>query len=195
MTTTMRQDPASARSREELTALTAAGAQPKWLMFWGHQPQRDGSAGAGSLSQWWPSAFTVDGVRYATAEHWMMAGKARLFGDDAAVEPILAARTPAEAKNLGRLVRGFDDERWNAARFELVVRGNAAKFGQDPALREYLLGTRSRVLVEASPRDRVWGIGLGAANEHACVPARWRGLNLLGFALMEARERLAADRP
>ena len=179
-----------ARDREALAAAMASGAQPKWLMFWGHQPEADGSVGKGVLSQWWPCRFTVDGVGYASAEHWMMAGKARLFGDEASVPPILAARTPAEAKNLGRLVRGFDEERWAAERFELVVRGNEAKFGQDPALREYLLGTRGRVLVEASPRDRVWGIGLGAGNEAATDPARWRGANLLGFALMEARTRL-----
>ena len=173
-----------------MAALTASGARPKWLMFWGHQPQRDGSVGAGALSQWWPSAFTVDGVRYATAEHWMMAGKARLFGDEASAEAILAARTPAEAKNLGRLVRGFDEERWNAARFDLVVTGNTAKFGQDPALRGYLLGTSGRVLVEASPLDRVWGIGLAATDDRAQDPDRWCGLNLLGFALMAARARL-----
>jgi len=186
--------PAQARSREELAAMMSAGARPKWLMFWGHQPQKDGSVGAGSLSQWWPSRFTVDGVRYATAEHWMMAGKARLFGDEAAVPAILAARTPAEAKNLGRLVRGFDDARWGAARFELVVQGNTAKFGRDPALRAYLLGTANRVLVEASPRDRIWGIGLGAADERAVDPSRWRGSNLLGFSLMEARARLAEEK-
>jgi ribA/ribD-fused uncharacterized protein len=194
MTTTETSEPkapAEARSREELAALMAAGARPKWLMFWGHQPQRDGSVGPGALSQWWAASFTVDGERYATAEHWMMAAKARLFGDEAAVPPILGARTPAEAKNLGRLVRGFDEQRWSAARFELVVAGNVAKFGQDPALRDYLLSTRARVLVEASPRDRVWGIGLGAADERAQRPEQWRGLNLLGFALMEARERLA----
>ena len=193
MTTAQPKDPARTRSREELTSLMATGAQPKWLMFWGHRPQPDGSVGPGSLSQWWPSRFAVDGVDYATAEHWMMAGKARLFGDGAAVPGILAAATPAEAKNLGRLVRGFDDARWEAARFDLVVQGNVAKFGQDPALRGYLLGTRNRVLVEASPRDRIWGIGLGAANEAATDPARWRGRNLLGFALMEARDRLAAE--
>lgn len=185
--------PAEARSREELAALVAAGARPKWLMFWGHQPQKDGSVGQGSLSQWWPCRFTVDGVAYASAEHWMMAAKARLFGDEASVPAILAARTPAEAKVLGRKVSGFDEERWAEARFELVVRGNVAKFGQDSELGRYLLGTRQRVLVEASPRDRVWGIGLGAANEAATDPQRWRGLNLLGFALMEARERLAAE--
>jgi ribA/ribD-fused uncharacterized protein len=194
MTTTQRKDPAQARSREELTELMAAGAQPKWLMFWGHQPQRDGSVGAGCLSQWWPSSFVVDGVEYASAEHWMMAGKARLFDDEASVPAILAARTPAEAKNLGRLVRGFDDARWAAARFELVVAGNVAKFGQDEALCAYLLGTADRVLVEASPRDRIWGIGLGAASDRATEPSEWRGQNLLGFSLMEARARLAAVR-
>ncbi|MBC3842268.1 NADAR family protein [Streptacidiphilus sp. 4-A2] len=187
---TRQQDPVRARSREELTAALAAGARPKWLMFWGHRPQRDGSAGAGSLSQWWPAPFTVDGVTYATAEHWMMAGKARLFGDEEALPRILAARTPAEAKNHGRLVRGFDEQRWAEARFALVVAGNVAKFGQDRALREYLLGTGNRVLVEASPLDRVWGIGLDAADQRAQDPPHWRGLNLLGFALMEAREQL-----
>ncbi|PYC68055.1 DUF1768 domain-containing protein [Streptomyces tateyamensis] len=184
-------DPTRTRTREELAALTAAGARPKYLFFWGHRPQRDGSIGQGSLSQWWPGAFTVDGVRYATAEHWMMAGKARLFGDAEIVPRILAARTPAEAKELGRLVRGFDEERWAAHRFALVVAGNRAKFGQDPALRDYLLGTGNRVLVEASPLDRVWGIGLAADDERAADPAQWRGLNLLGFALMQARAELA----
>ncbi|MEY9845112.1 NADAR family protein [Streptacidiphilus sp. MAP5-3] len=183
--------PARARSREQLAALVAAGARPKWLMFWGHRPQKDGSVGPGSLSQWWPCRFTVDGVEYRSAEHWMMAAKARLFGDEASVPAILAARTPAEAKVLGRKVSGFDEERWAAGRFELVVQGNIAKFGQDEALRAYLLGTGNRVLVEASPVDRVWGIGLAATDDAANAPDRWRGLNLLGFALMEARERLA----
>ncbi|MFE0457635.1 NADAR family protein [Kitasatospora sp. NPDC058965] len=188
-------DPTRTRSRDELAALTAAGVHPKYLFFWGHRAQRDGSIGQGALSQWWPSAFTVDGVRYATAEHWMMAGKARLFGDEEIVPRILAARTPAEAKKFGRLVRGFDEERWAAHRFALVTEGNVAKFGQDPALRAYLLGTGNRVLVEASPLDRVWGIGLAADDERAADPARWPGLNLLGFALMQARAELTDGRP
>ena len=120
-----------------------------------------------------------------------MAAKARLFGDHDAVPRIQAARTPAEAKSLGRLVRGFDEQAWAARRFDLVVEGNVAKFGQDAALRGFLLATAQRVLVEASPRDRIWGIGLGAANERATDPGQWRGLNLLGFALMEARDQLA----
>ncbi|MFJ4678375.1 NADAR family protein [Kitasatospora sp. NPDC088783] len=191
MTTNPTPSPSEVRTREQLTAAVASGARPKYLHFWGHQPQRDGRIGPGALSQWWPSPFTVDGVEYRTAEHWMMAGKARLFGDEEIVPRILRARTPAEAKKLGRQVRGFDDERWVAQRFELVVNGSTEKFGQDEQLRTYLLRTGERVLVEASPLDRIWGIGLAADDERAATPAQWRGLNLLGFALMEARARLA----
>jgi ribA/ribD-fused uncharacterized protein len=183
---------ANARTRADLIAALDSGATCKWLMFWGHRPERDGSAGKGCLSQWWPCSFTVDGVGYASAEHWMMAGKARLFEDEDALARILAARTPAEAKKLGRTVRGFDETRWAHACLDLVAAGNEAKFGQDPALRAYLLGTGSRVLVEASPVDRIWGIGLAADDERAADPRHWRGENLLGFALMHARDRLAA---
>ncbi|WP_282205666.1 NADAR family protein [Kitasatospora fiedleri] len=191
MTTNPTPSLSEVRTCEQLTAAVASGARPKYLHFWGHQPQRDGQIGPGALSQWWPSPFTVDGVEYRTAEHWMMAGKARLFGDEEIVPSILRARTPAEAKKLGRQVRGFDDERWVAQRFELVAAGSTEKFRQDEQLRTYLLRTGERVLVEASPLDRIWGIGLAADDERAANPAQWRGLNLLGFALMEARARLA----
>ncbi|MEU8583573.1 NADAR family protein [Streptomyces abikoensis] len=180
------------RSVEELTAAVARGERPKYVYFWGHRPRRDGSVGPGCFSQWWPSPFTVDGTVYATAEHWMMAGKARLFGDAEAEARALAAGHPKQAKDAGRAVRGFDEEVWRRHRFALVVEGSVHKFGQHPELREYLLGTGGRVLVEASPLDRVWGIGLAADDERAGDPARWDGLNLLGFALMEARQRLAA---
>ncbi len=150
--------------------------------------------GPGCFSQWWPSPFTVDGITYATAEHWMMAGKARLFDDAEAERRVLDASHPKQAKDAGRTVRGFDEETWLRHRFSLVVEGNVHKFGHHPELRDYLLGTGSRVLVEASPVDRVWGIGLAADDERAADPARWRGLNLLGFALMEARQRLISAR-
>ncbi|WP_329564068.1 NADAR family protein [Kitasatospora sp. NBC_01266] len=184
--------PSDTRTREDLAALVASGARPKYLFFWGHQPQRDKTIGTGALSQWWPCRFTIDDITYGSAEHWMMAQKARLFEDPETEQRILAARTPAEAKKFGRLVRGFDEERWAAERFGFVVAGNLAKFGQDQALRDYLLGTGNRVVVEASPLDRVWGIGLAAHDLGADDPNRWRGLNLLGFALMEARAQLAA---
>nr|WP_235192905.1 MULTISPECIES: NADAR family protein [Streptomyces] len=167
-----------------------AGARVKYLHFWGHRPRPDGRVSASCLSQWWPSPFTVDGVAYATAEHWMMAEKARLFGDAEAERRVLDAGHPAAAKKAGRLVRGFDEARWERERFRIVVEGSVHKFGAHADLREFLLGTGDRVLVEASPVDRVWGIGLAASDEGAGDPERWRGPNLLGFALMEARERL-----
>lgn len=181
---------ASARSVDELRALVDAGSTPKYLHFWGHRPEADGTVGKGSLSQWFEAAFVVDGVRYPTAEHWMMAEKARLFGDPEAERAAIDAANPALAKAAGRTVRAFDDAVWARERFEIVVRGNVHKFASRPELRDYLLRTGSRVLVEASPRDRVWGIGMGARNDDAENPSAWRGLNLLGFALMEARERL-----
>ncbi|WP_171990917.1 NADAR family protein [Streptomyces sp. JHA26] len=177
-------------SAQALLGEVRAGGRIKYLCFWGHRPLPDGRIGASCLSQWWPSPFTVDGVEYATAEHWMMAGKARLFEDAEAERRVLAAAHPAEAKKAGRLVRGFDEAVWERERFRIVVEGSVHKFSSDPALRAFLLGTGERVLVEASPVDRVWGIGLTADDEAATDPERWRGANLLGFALMVARERL-----
>lgn len=177
-------------SRAELVEKMAAGAEPEFLFFWGHQPKPDTAVGAWVLSQWWPVEFTVEGEVYRSSEHFMMAEKARLFGDDEALSLILASQTPAEAKKLGRGVRDFDQATWAQHRFDIVVRANSAKFGQHEELRTYLLGTGDKVLVEAAPRDVVWGIGLGAANPRAADPARWRGHNLLGFALMRARRDL-----
>jgi hypothetical protein len=182
--------PVPARTTADLVEATASGEQLKYLFFWGHRPRPDGTVGPGCLSQWWPAAFTVDGVEFATAEHYMMWRKAGLFGDAEAAERILAAGHPHRAKSIGRQVRGFDERRWADERFGIVVAGSTAKFGQHPALREFLLATGDRVLVEASPTDRVWGIGLAADDERAADPATWRGLNLLGFALMAAREAL-----
>lgn len=173
-----------------LVRAVRAGERVKYLHFWGHTPRKDGALGSSCFSQWWQSPFTVDGVEHETAEHWMMAAKARLFSDAEAQAAVLAARTPAEAKNAGRLVRGFDEAIWERERFGIVVEGSVHKFTSTEALRSFLVGTGSRVLVEASPMDRIWGIGLAADDERAQDPARWRGANLLGFALMEARDRL-----
>ncbi|MFI9625782.1 NADAR family protein [Streptomyces sp. NPDC052042] len=175
---------------EDLLARTRRGEKVKYLRFWGHRPLPDGRLGTSCLSQWWPSPFEADGVRYATAEHWMMAAKARLFGDAEAEARALAAKSPAEAKKAGRLVRGFDEATWERERYALVVAGNVHKFGHDPRLRGFLDGTKERVLVEASPVDRIWGIGLAADDPRAEDPETWRGLNLLGFALMDARAAL-----
>ncbi|WP_256104861.1 NADAR family protein [Streptomyces sp. ODS05-4] len=177
---------------DALQARIERGERVRFLPFWGHRPRPDGRLGPSCLSQWWPSPFTVEGVEYATAEHWMMAGKARLFGDAEAERQAVRAPDPALAKKAGRQVRDFDEDVWARERFGLVVAGSTHKFAADPALTAYLLSTGERVLVEASPLDRVWGVGLPAGDERTLRPAHWRGLNLLGFALMEAREELRA---
>jgi ribA/ribD-fused uncharacterized protein len=162
----------------------------KYLFFWGHTPKQKDVVDKSCFSQWYPAAFTVAGDTYATAEHWMMAEKARLFGNEDVRTHIIAARHPDEAKKLGRQVTGFDPAVWDAQKFDLVVAGNYHKFSQHPALRDYLLTTGDRVLVEASPVDAIWGIGLAATHPDAMQPAKWPGENLLGFALMEVRDQL-----
>jgi ribA/ribD-fused uncharacterized protein len=171
----------------------AANGRCAYLLFWGHQPPPAGGVGKGCLSQWWPAALIVDGHSYPSAEHFMMAGKASLFGDVETAARIRQAPHPGAAKALGRQVRGFDELLWAEHRVELVVTGNLAKFSQHAGLREFLLGTGDRVIVEASPRDSIWGIGLAANDQRAMSPEQWPGLNLLGFALMEVRQRLQAQ--
>jgi len=169
------------------------GEKLKYVFFWGHQPAADGSISKSCFSQWWPCEFTEDGVTYTSAEHYMMAGKARLFGDEEMLERILAAKHPKQAKDLGRKVKGFDPKVWDEEGYRIVVRGNLAKFSQNGELGRFLLGTGSRVLVEASPVDRIWGVGLAADDERIENPLLWEGNNLLGFALMEVRDRLRAE--
>lgn len=120
----------------------------------------------------------------------MMAEKSRLFGDDLCLAAVLAAPSPRAAKAAGRKVAAFDEARWRMHRFDIVVAGTRAKFEQHPDLARILIGTDEAVIAEASPGDRIWGIGLAADQADAANPARWRGLNLLGFALMEVRELL-----
>ncbi|MBK7882998.1 MAG: NADAR family protein [Chitinophagaceae bacterium] len=164
--------------------------EQKYIFFWGHHPSKDGTITKTCFSQWWLSEFTVNGIQYKTAEHWMMAKKAELFSDEETLSKILNAKTPAEAKKLGREVKGYDDAKWLEKRFELVVEGNFYKFSQHKDLQEYLLSTNNRILVEASPVDAIWGVGLAADNPDINNPVNWKGLNLLGFALMEVRDKL-----
>ncbi len=167
------------------------GKRLKYLFFWGHSPNKDGSIGKSCFSQWWSSNFIVDGITYKTAEHWMMAEKARLFKDATIQEEIIESKHPMETKQLGRKVKGFDPNVWDAHKYNIVKQGNLYKFSQDKLLKEYLLSTKQRIIVEASPRDRIWGIGMGQHNEKAENPNLWRGQNLLGFALMEVRDELS----
>lgn len=178
------------RSVADVEKAVAAGERLKFVFFWGHQETADGKH---CLSQWYPSPFTDGEHTFATAEHYMMWRKAMLFDDERTAARVLAAGHPKAAKDLGRQVRDFDQAAWEAARSAIVVDGNRLKFEQHDDERAYLLGTGDRVLVEASPLDRIWGIGLRADDPRASDPAQWRGLNLLGFALCEVRDILGLD--
>jgi ribA/ribD-fused uncharacterized protein len=111
----------------------------------------------------------------------------RLFNDDEALVQILDALDPHTAKALGRTVRGFDNKVWKANARRIVTEGNIHKFSQNDQLKAFLLSTGDTVIVEASPRDQIWGIGLGQDNPRALDPTQWRGQNLLGCALMDVR--------
>ena len=180
-------------NHQELMSAIDEGFTPKYLFFWGNTPSLTGEVTKSCLSQWYDSPFTIDGLRYLTSEHYMMAQKAKLFADDAAFSQIMACSHPNEAKQLGRMVKNFDAYVWENHRFEIVVQGNLAKFSQNPALKAFLLATGTRVLVEASPVDNIWGIGLAQDHAHAQQPHHWRGLNLLGFALMKVRDKLISE--
>ncbi|MFD1003515.1 NADAR family protein [Ohtaekwangia kribbensis] len=160
----------------------------EFIFFWGHTNNRGDSVGKFIFSQWYPSSFIVDGVTYATAEHWMMAQKAKLFNDDDIFQKIISSAKPGEVKTFGRQIRNFDEEKWNARKYEIVTNGSIHKFQQNKILKDYLLNTGDKVLVEASPSDAIWGIGLHQDERQIENPHTWRGTNLLGFALMEARD-------
>lgn len=180
-------------SRKQIEKTFQAGKKLKFLFFWGHQKSRNGEITSSCFSQWWSQSFIVNGIKYPTAEHYMMAEKARLFNDNDAEKKILEAKSPAEAKKIGRQVMNFNQTIWEEKRFDIVVKGNYAKFSQNLELRKFLLNTKNRVLVEASPVDKIWGIGLDKSSEFASIPVKWKGLNLLGFALMKVRDLLIED--
>jgi ribA/ribD-fused uncharacterized protein len=173
----------------------AAGHRPGFRFFW-RLPQREmKELGDWIFSQWYRAPFTVKGITYATAEHWMMSAKARVFQDHDTLTKItedsLRERpSPDQMKQLGRAVKGFDPDVWDRYKFDIVVNGNMLKFGQNFELRDYLLATGDAVIVEASPYDKVWGNGLAEDHSEARDPTKWKGENLLGFALMKVRQRL-----
>ena len=106
------------------------------------------------------------------------------------LEQIMRSDDPKEIKALGRKVHGFKEEAWDEVKYPLILNGNYNKFVQNEQLRSFLLSTGDSILVEASPYDRVWGIGLAAEDPRAQDPQQWRGENLLGFALMEVRDEI-----
>jgi ribA/ribD-fused uncharacterized protein len=146
------------------------------------------------FSQWQYSEFMEEELstlkNLTCTEQYMMASKAWIFGDGEIKKEILETRDPKQMKSLGRKVRNFDAKIWNETKHSVVLNGNYHKFSQNKDIRDILLGTGDKILVEASPMDTIWGIGLSANNVDAAIPSNWRGSNLLGFAFMEVRDEL-----
>lgn len=174
---------------ESIRARFSEGDRPEIILFWGHTVQ-PGQIRKSCFSQWFDCVFEEDGVTYHTSEQYMMAQKALLFGDRETYKKIMEADSPKAYKALGREVTPFDAALWDAHKYEIVLRGNLAKFSQNQPLLAFLLNTGDSVLAEASPYDGVWGIRLGVEDPKAKDPALWQGENLLGFALMEVRDIL-----
>ena len=166
------------------------GKTYKYVIFWGHTPNKVDTIDTSCFSQWWPCKFQVDEIWYSCAEQYMMAEKARLFEDEEVAEKILKVTHPKQMKELGRLVKDFKQEVWEEHCYEIVKRGNMEKFSQNPELLNYLLNTKGSILVEASPVDKIWGIRMDKRNEAVEIPMKWEGKNLLGFALTEVREAI-----
>ena len=161
----------------------------KFLFFWGHTENIDKTTKA-CFSQWYNCKFIVDEITYHTAEQYMMAQKALLFNDNEIFNEIMRANHPKEYKELGRKIKNFSEAKWNESKYQIVLKGNIAKFSQNGKLKAFLLNTGTKILVEASPYDKIWGIGLSANEENIENPLTWKGENLLGFALMEVRDLL-----
>ncbi|MGC3946558.1 MAG: NADAR family protein [Chryseolinea sp.] len=166
------------------------GDRPEFLFFADGPIDPGEKSSLAILTQWFPSPFQVNSDQYHHAAHWMMVQKARLFGDRTAEKELLVLRGNDEIGTRGKQIAGFDQRHWDHHRYSIVVQGNLHKFTQHQSLRAYISSTHPLVLTEANPEDKIWGIGMNADAPGVTNPHHWRGLNLLGFALMEVRDLL-----
>jgi len=150
-----------------------------YLLFW-----------RGYLSNWYPSSFRIDNITYNCMEQYMMASKAALFKDDQSWEKIMNTYNPKEQKDFGRKVKNYKEEVWNKERYAIVLSGTLEKYKQNKELLKQFLDTEENIFVEASPLDGIWGIKMDKEDPDAIDPTKWKGLNLLGQVLTEARNIL-----
>ena len=154
-----------------------------------HNPNEDNAY----LSNWFYASFTVKGVTYSSMEQYMMHRKALTFHDGETAGKIMATSNFGEIKALGRQVRNYDDRIWNGIRQIVVYEGLLEKFRQNPVLKEQLLATGDAMLAECAAGDRIWATGLTMWDENRMNTEKWRGQNLLGFALMQVRQKLSEE--
>lgn len=168
-----------ASEKEIMAKAQAEKNKEKFTFFW-----------SGPFSQWHPSKFEIDGVEFSTAEQYMMYKKALLFHDYKIAGAIMRTDNPKQQKALGREVRGFKSDKWEKYAKQFVYEGNYAKFTQNVDLLKLLLETEGTTLVEASPFDKIWGIGLAEDNPKAQSRDTWEGKNWLGEVLTDVRDEI-----
>ena len=176
-------------SLEKLRKDFNTGKKIDFLFFYGHTNDKK-EVTKSSLSQWYIKDFRDNDLVFNCMEKYMMYNKALLFDDKDIANEILNTNQPKAIKELGRKVKNFNDELWDKMKYKIVFTGNYYKFSQNTDLRNFLLSTKNKVLVEASPYDKVWGIKMKYDDENIENPFCWKGENLLGFALMEARDEI-----
>lgn len=151
-----------------------------------HKPEEEN----GYLSNWYLSDFEINGVKFSSMEQYMMYSKAIAFHDEEAGEKILSSTSAARIKALGRQVRNYDDHYWNGIRQIVIYEGLLAKFSQNEELKQKLLDTGNACLCECALGDKIWGTGISMKDGNRFDPGKWKGQNLLGYALMMVREKL-----
>lgn len=144
----------------------------------------------GLFSQWAKKDIKINNIIYNCCEQYMMAEKARLFKDELALEKIMETTNPAVQKKWGRKVKNFNKNKWEEMAKKIVFKANYAKFTQNEDCKKLLLDSENRTIVEASPYDRIWGIGLSCNDPRALNPKQWRGANWLGKIIMEVRKKI-----
>ena len=149
----------------------------KYVFFWG-----------GIYSQWYKSPMIIEGIDYNCCEQYMMHRKALMFGDHAIAEEIMKTSNPKKQKELGRQVQGFNHLEWTIVSQDIVFTANYHKFMQNEMLGDELIETGDRILVEASPYDKIWGIGMSEDDPGIEDPENWKGTNFLGEVLTNVRE-------
>jgi ribA/ribD-fused uncharacterized protein len=157
--------------------------------FYGHT-NTTGKVNKSCLSNFYPAKFTYRGHEFPTSEHALMASKAALFWDFDKFQMILKTDSPRSAKAYGRQVKNFNEDIWWTSRYFIMVDILLAKFGQNQELKEFLLSTEASTLVECSPSDKIWGVGLSLSDPSWENKENWQGKNLLGYALMYTRSKL-----
>ena len=151
----------------------------EFVLFWG-----------GCFSQWYKADMVIDGVSYNCCEQYMMASKASFFGDEEICKQIMSTKDPKKQKALGRKVCNFDAAKWDSVCRDIVYRANYAKFNQNEDCFKELMETGDKTIVEASPYDKIWGIGLAEDDPRALDRNQWQGTNWLGEAIMKVREKI-----